>query len=377
MSIPTKLRSKWVVAMLGVLILLIGLEAGLRLFGNRPGFIPLEPALAGLRVHHSTRGFSYRPGFSTYLKHIYYEYQIVINRFGLRSSRQKDEGPFDGNTILAVGGAFTEAWGVGEEDTWPRQLEEILTGRGIDTHVLNAGISAYNLNQVHDLTTELLTEMEPKLVLLGLRVEDKWRLTDPITVVGDVDIQESLVKRVQLLQGGYMLIPAQVTDSRLTGLISAAGQYFYTTGFVLQTLRRVKNTLESLWAVSPVASINSSSIEEDHDLQLLMVGLQRFHESLRTRGIPLLVVLVNTQTPLGKFYTHEYRQNELIAELGAKYGFEIVDPLPMLTRVADGKSIHRYPNRFHWPPFTHSLVAEMVADRIEDLEILHPPPLTR
>jgi hypothetical protein len=359
------------VAILGVLVVLIGFEVGLRLFGNRPGFIPLEPVLAGLRIPHSTRGFAYRPGFSTYLKHEYYEYEIVINRLGLRTSREKDGGPFNGRTILAVGGSFTEAWGVAEEDAWPRQLESMIMARGIDLHVLNAGISGYNLDQIHDLTTELLTEMEPRLVLLGLRVEDKGRLTDPLTVVGDVDIQQSLVERVQLLEGGYMLTPA--AGSRIAGLISLADRYFYTAGYVLRGARWVRNTLVSLREMSPVTSPGSRAIEKDPAVQLLLSGVKRFHETLSARGIPLLVVLVNSQTPLGNFYTHEYRQNELIAELGVKTDFEVVDPLPMLTRVADGQSIHRYPSRFHWPPATHSLVAGMVADRIEELDILRPP----
>jgi hypothetical protein len=71
MRISERFRSNWVVALLGVPFLLTGLEAGLCLFGNRPDFIPLEPALARLRVPHSTRGIAYRTGFSTYLIHVY------------------------------------------------------------------------------------------------------------------------------------------------------------------------------------------------------------------------------------------------------------------------------------------------------------------
>src|SRR5690349_13483737 len=57
--------------------------------------------------------------------------------------QNRDRPPATGPLILALGDSMTEGFAVGNDETWPAQLER-LTGR----RVLNAGVRGYGLDQI-------------------------------------------------------------------------------------------------------------------------------------------------------------------------------------------------------------------------------------
>jgi hypothetical protein len=347
-------------------------ELGVRLFGHAPNFSRLDPQIAGLRMPHSTRGFSYRPGFvRAYesMKQGDYAYEIRINELGLRSSRPMDAGPFDHPTVLVVGEDFTEAWGVSDEHAWPRVMETTL-GDTPRVHVINAGVSGYNLDQIQDLTTDLLDVIKPTIVILGLRAESKGWMLDPLTVVGDVDIQCSLAPRVHPIDGGYVLDPD--ARSRIAPLEVFFNRFWHTAGWMLRGARRGRDALTAASGRLPSAVSGSGTVALDLDeaFQRLIVQLQAFHDLLSGRDVPLLVVLLNSQSPLGGFTERETAQNAEVQRLGLQRGFEVVDALPLLVETAGGRPIHRFSGSYHWPPSTHELVARLVATRIRRSKLL-------
>src|SRR5262245_65907305 len=42
--------------------------------------------------------------------------------------------------IVAIGASNTSGWGVGEAAAYPAQLQALLKARGVDAHVVNAGV---------------------------------------------------------------------------------------------------------------------------------------------------------------------------------------------------------------------------------------------
>jgi lysophospholipase L1-like esterase len=96
---------------------------------------------------------------------------MYINSHGLRSPEITYEKPPAVFRILNLGDSTVAGWGVREEDTYGRRLEQLLTQQntgGTRFEVINAGVPGWNLeNALAYLQAEGL-KYEPDLVLLGL-----------------------------------------------------------------------------------------------------------------------------------------------------------------------------------------------------------------
>jgi lysophospholipase L1-like esterase len=104
----------------------------------------------------------------------HYEWQgipVQINSHGLRSAETTYAKPPGTFRILNLGDSVAMGWGVREEDTYGRQLEQLLNGQSSDNlrfEVINAGVPGWNLeNELAYLQAEGL-KYEPDLVLLDL-----------------------------------------------------------------------------------------------------------------------------------------------------------------------------------------------------------------
>jgi hypothetical protein len=75
-----------------------------------------------------------------------------------------------GPTILAIGDSFTEGYLVGNDETWPSNLQR-LTGRP----VINAGVRAYGLDQVVLRAERIVPEVKPDAIVLGFIPDDVER----------------------------------------------------------------------------------------------------------------------------------------------------------------------------------------------------------
>jgi hypothetical protein len=348
-----------------IFCVMVAVEVSVRVLGHRADFFALDPQIAGLRIPHPTRGFSYRPGFVRTIKSLApgdYVIDVQINELGLRTSRPQDQGPFEQPLILVLGGAFTEAWGVAEDDAWPRLMEARLSSQVEGLQVVNAGVSVYGLDQIQDFSQDLLEVMSPGLVVLGLRVEAKEWLPDPMTVVGEADVRTSLAPRVRPVEGGYLLAPDE--RSRVARFESLTNRFWQSGGWILRGARHARDVLTMARRRLPLAAQGPIELKEDAAFKMLADRLEAFHEMLGQRGIPLMVVLLNSQSPLGGFPEREVVQNQLIEQLGLEVGFDVVNTLPALVDVAAGRPVHRFPGSFHWPPSTHEIVASLVADRV-------------
>ncbi len=104
-----------------------------------------------------------------------YEWQeipVVINSNGLRNPETTYEKPANMYRILNLGDSIAMGWGVRMEETYGRQLEEMLNTSGADQQyeVINAGVPGWNpANELAFLQAEGLN-YEPDLVLLDLTI---------------------------------------------------------------------------------------------------------------------------------------------------------------------------------------------------------------
>ena len=116
---------------------------------------------------HPVRNFTLKPcqeGVYTYSS------PVRISCEGFRIHGQAAEaGPADELRILAIGDSFTFGLGVGEQESWPAQLESQLAAQLPNSvRVLNAGTVSYGVFQELDLLKEILPKLKPNWVVHGL-----------------------------------------------------------------------------------------------------------------------------------------------------------------------------------------------------------------
>jgi acyl-CoA thioesterase I len=110
--------------------------------------------------------------------------------------------------ILDFGDSLTAGYGLAPEQAFPPRLQAALHGRGIETRVVNAGVSG-------DTTAGGLARLDwaladkPDLVILALGANDALRGIDPVTVRSNLDkmIQRINSSGAKLLLVGMLAPP--------------------------------------------------------------------------------------------------------------------------------------------------------------------------
>jgi lysophospholipase L1-like esterase len=82
-------------------------------------------------------------------------------------AQNRDGPPATGPLIIAFGDSMTEGYGVGNDETWPANLERV-TGR----RVLNAGVRGYGLDQIVLRAERMIPQIRPSTVVLAFIADD-------------------------------------------------------------------------------------------------------------------------------------------------------------------------------------------------------------
>ncbi len=91
---------------------------------------------------------------------------ISFDARGLREHDLDKPAPL-GATILAIGDSFTEGYLVGNDETWPANLQRV-TGRP----VLNGGVRSYGLDQIVLRAERIVPQIKPDTIVLGFIPDD-------------------------------------------------------------------------------------------------------------------------------------------------------------------------------------------------------------
>ena len=125
------------------------------------GFDDYDPQL-GWTLRKGLRGFRQFPGST-----------VSSNSRGVRGVAEHEPGPHPGRLrIVALGDSFTFGEGVGDEQTYPQRLQELLGG---GAEVVNLGVHGYGHDQMLLRLREEGLRYQPDLVLLGFYVDDAAR----------------------------------------------------------------------------------------------------------------------------------------------------------------------------------------------------------
>ncbi len=119
----------------------------------------IRPWADSIAIPRSTRMFYETPEF---------KYIADINSLGFRDREWSSEKDDDQIRIAVLGDSFTFGWGVAEEESWPRILENKLRERGYRAVVMNLAQPGYFPYMYAQYASIYLPALKPDIVLVGV-----------------------------------------------------------------------------------------------------------------------------------------------------------------------------------------------------------------
>jgi lysophospholipase L1-like esterase len=372
------------VALAGLLVALLALEAGLRVLYPRMGLLTRHERLGTMPRAH----LDGRLAFGGHERVVH----ISTNSLGLRGPELVPK-PAGVRRVLALGDSYTFGHAVEAAETWPAVLQRRLNSGGASRwEVVNAGVSGHGTGQ-QLLMYELLEDrVEPDAVVLGF------------AVVNDV-LDNLCVEGEQF--GGRAEIPCfRVDDGRLVAApprraLEAAGGTWWPRPqvaelFMAQAKRatlwnpRFLTLAQSLGIRVRDARLLPDTVASWFDPRFVEDGwpltrrlLQELRARLQSRGTPLVVLLIpaalqvdpslqrvltalaDPRPPIQAFLSDPHRPQRLLADFCHGEALACVDPLPALLQAARHGERPYYPIDGHWTPAAHALAAAAVLPRLD------------
>ncbi len=150
-------------AVLSIVIALVAVELGLRLFFY--GSLAQPDYSQSFHEPHATRGWALRPGITARQQELDFNAEVSINSLGVRGPEipyERTPGKF---RILFVSDSAMFGSGVDYPYTVPAVLERLLAP--LDVEIVNLSVAAYSTVQEYVLFMEEGRKYHPDLVLLG------------------------------------------------------------------------------------------------------------------------------------------------------------------------------------------------------------------
>ena len=159
-------------------------------------------------------GFSQRYGWLNYAGEKNVDGRLIhIGAQGARGEREVSPQPKPGRTrVVCWGESFTFGSEVGDDETWPAQLE-LQSGGAFE--VVNLGVSAWGTDQALLRFRDTREAMNPDVALMGFLVENIARNVNRLRNLYDPSTLEPLVKPRFLLEGESLRLIEVPYTSRL------------------------------------------------------------------------------------------------------------------------------------------------------------------
>jgi len=320
-------------------------------------------------VVHDVRGYALKPGAAGVYHAGGRTTRIAIDDRGFR------DGPYTDATaaavrILAAGDSFTLGLGVESVESWPERLEAALRVSADSTvSVFNAGVPGYSVRQMRQTVQELGPELRPQVIVFAVNAETFWRMSDPYVLRGTQLIRANAARDV--VEGRRALYFRRFARWRvLSSLDLWLNQHFELGAHLITLVQLGYSRLAEL----PVANRESPSDPAATDSELerkfapLLKEIDLARSFADSIGASIVVLLVNPQEEDGSFAERQYRYNRIVQAHCDTEGIAVVDPLPVLDRLAVGKPIFRTADDYHWSSAAHEVAAAML------YEYLNQPP---
>jgi hypothetical protein len=359
---------KWGSAILLILSLALSLvlaEAACRLMLPPPGFVPRgSDDIPGLWVEHPTRAYTYAKQFSGTIVREDFSIRVRTSALGFRIDEETKRQIGSRPLVLAVGDSFTFGWGVQYEQAWPAQLESILNeGRvsGSGPQVINAGVSGYSPRQIHRLTLDLIQELNPEVVVVGVYPAAVDRLFDPYVLFNGGLVRSSSVPRLRAFRDGYLFSP--MYRPWMMAVDFWLDEHWSFGSYLWKELYKARERMSG-GAISLLAPVVEKSGSAGGDtIRPLLDELESIRAFVRGKHSRLMVLSIVGQDREGTISRSQRQANDRLLAWCRETGVECVEVLSAFDARSGGAPVFRFKNDLHWSLLAHRVAAEELAKR--------------
>lgn len=171
-------------------------------------FLLLFDRAAGIYLNKIGYFKAMKPSFSEIYETSEFNFTAHISPQGLRNEEVSVSKPKGAFRILALGDSFTFGWGVDLKDSWPKVLQELLSGQNVE--IINAGVYGANPDMYSGICKIYKDQFKPDLIIAGLySTDDLYQAVASVQARPDRDIVSRFwptltsIKDPVLMHGNY------------------------------------------------------------------------------------------------------------------------------------------------------------------------------
>ena len=326
-------RKKLAFGLVVALLLVFGLELGLRLLGFPRGVVrsfsklwnPAAEQLPGL----------FRPGRHRVAYPVELAYEVEINGLGLRGPALSPTKAPGTARVLCLGDSVTFGYYVGDADTYPARLQALLAPSNPGLEVINGGCGHFSIPDEVRYFHEGLSALQPDVVVLQFCSND----------VTPVELDRTPTLYEQIRSGEA----ASANWLRQTAL----GEVQLLAAIELKQWQKRRS---GKW---PPEDFGAPEVVPPDTWERYVTQFKQFRAQLAHLKIPLLVTcFVDLADASSGTSLHDARVKALCAAEGVPYA----EILTRYSRAPDPKALYHYPYDPHPSAAGNQLLAEAVAE---------------
>ena len=338
-----------------VLVALVGLELGLRLFWDGYYLKVSEP----YAMPHATRGWCNLPDAVVIDGEPEFLVTATHDSFGHRGVPVGRERTPGRARVLVLGDSFTYGLGVEDDETYCARLQAEVPA----LEVVNAGVNGYGTGQQLLLLREDGLLFEPDIVIVGFFSND---LSD--NVVGPTRasfvLEDGALRELSSPEAVLASAPANRSDRRGWLRSSYAYRFLSDRGKQLRAARAK--------ADAPAGALTGERRESAWQLALAL--LREIHRTAREGGARMVLLVIPEQVQVqhdGRWPGYDENDHDVLDRLhpfAEAENIPLVDPLPALHQAyaVSAEPLYYREDR-HMRPEGHAIVARVLADALREL----------
>lgn len=295
------------------------------------------------RLYSATRNFSVKPNFTKPFIALGKPTIWYFNNYGFR------DHPFPTNEIkgnvfrvLFLGDSIVMGVGVEDNETLPKQLENILRARAGSKdrfiEVFNLGIASYSTEQYEATLREVGIGFKPDLIVAGIYANDP----------GEDIMNKRNSRYIWLRAIPHAIFPYPVNaylESRSKLFLFLITKYYgFITRFVPNSDPLTNKTLyDQGWQLTEEAIVNMQKLAKSVSSNIAFIGIPSIDEVLGTGKMP------------------ETREERFL-EIGKKHNLFYFDLEQDLKKTPAPKDLFLGGTDIHFTPLGNQVAAELISD---------------
>lgn len=337
-------KALWLVLLLAteLVLLLLGAE-WVSSFFLPPGHHYLHPQ--AIMEPHPTRMFQYRAHQQAFT----IDKPFVTNTLGFRDEREVPLRSHEELRILAMGDSMTAGIGVSAEETYVRQLEELLKAHA--ARVMNAGVGGYGTWQELDLLNEKLSLVNPHIVTLQVYWNDLYPKPVTITPIAGAqsgDSEGTVHEYLRVLKRSRVLLFLRERWASLSNRLSPSVDWTH------------RDLIYN--------GVNTPYVDKAYSE---MEGYFKEFATLTARGIVPIVVILPMPMQVQQPAPPPVHLQERITAMATRAGLRTIDLLPALRQAyATNPDLYIPWDNEHYTPAGHHVVAETLQRYLEREQLI-------